>query len=155
MQRKRRQTMQPSKTTGKKWSSRKQWASSSRKGCLWHTPLLATLCQGPEEHCNGILEHVYGTQGPLSRPQELLGAHLHNEVTVSWACGPLLTHMDAPGAIGRWGLLRPSMHVPIREHHPGLPLVTMKRNGNFECVFHIILKQEPKLGQTNHASAVF
>lgn len=37
----------------------------------------------------------------------------------------------------------------------GLPLVTMKRNGNFEGVTQIILKQKPKLGQTNHASEVF
>lgn len=53
------------------------------------------------------------------------------------------------------GLFWSSMHVPIGEHHPGLPLVRMKRNGNLEGVIQIVLKQEPKLGQTNHASEVF
>lgn len=43
----------------------------------------------------------------------------------------------------------------VSELQLGLPLVIMKRNGNFEGVTQIILKQECKLGQTNHASEVF
>lgn len=83
-----------------------------------------------------------------------------------WGCWALIS-MTKTGCHELVGTCQPTWLFPLPlgdgsplvkhvwELQSGFPLVTMRRNGNFEGVTQIILKQEPKLGQTNHASEVF